>query len=122
MSKRPLTVTLISLLFVIVGLGSLVKSVWLLIAANHGVSAQKELIDAVIVFLSGLMALSSGLFMWRGANWTRWLCIVWLAAHVGIGALHSTSQAIMHFLFLIVIGLLLFLPGVSAYFRAAHDH
>lgn len=119
MNKRPLAVTIISLLFVIVGLGSLVKSVWLLISGNHGVSREKELIDAVVVFLSGIMALASGLFMWRGANWARWLCIIWLALHVVISLMHSTSQLIAHTVFLIVIGFFLFRPGVSEYFHSA---
>jgi len=116
MNKRPLIVTIISLLFLIVGLGSIGKSVWFVIGANHGVSRQKELLDGAIVCVSGLIALVSGIFMWRGANWARWLCIVWLALHVIIGALHSTSELIAHTVLLLVIGTLLLLPGVSRYF------
>ena len=107
--KRPLSVTIIGLLFIATGV---IGVVYHLIALKH--PFQNELIW---VFLVRFLAIVCGLFMLLGSNWARWLALAWLAFHVVLSAFHSRSELIMHGVLLVVIAYFLFRPKVVEYFR-----
>lgn len=115
--KRPIAVTIVSVLFIIVGVGGMIRGVWSLLAGRAGGITGHALMDASLVEVTSLAALVSGLFMWRGANWARWLCLAWMAFHVVISMGHERLQLIVHTVWLVVLTVVLFWPSASAYFR-----
>ena len=111
MKKRPLSITIISWLFLATGAIGL---------AYHGTEfkAQRPFEnDAVWVCLVRLLAILCGAFMLRGSNWARWLLVVWMGYHIVLSALHSPLQLFVHSLLFAVILYLLFRPQATAYFR-----
>jgi hypothetical protein len=109
--QRPLSVTVIGLLFIGVGalgVGYHAREFW-----APG-SFRYELI-----WITGvrLLAVVGGLYLLLGRNWARWLLVAWLAFHVVVSALHSAAEAVMHAVLLVVIGYFLFRPRASAYCR-----
>ena len=115
MKVRPLSITLISWLFMIFGSIALVSGLLPLTGAN---TAQliAEFKQHWMVHLSHLAAIVSGLFMLRGHNWARWLLVVWIVAHIVISALHSWSQLIVHVVIFSVVLFFLFRRNASEYF------
>ena len=109
MNKRPPSITVISWLFIAVGL----------IALLYHLRPPFEAGLVWICFVR-ILAVVAGIFMLRGFNWARWLLIVWVGFHVIVGAWHSPLSLAMHgFLFAVMI-YLLFRPQASAYFRSPH--
>ena len=115
--KRPIGVTIVSVLFIIIGLAGIVRGVWTLLAGRIGGITGHELMDASIVEVSSVAALLSGVFMWRGANWARWLCLAWMAFHVVISLGHDRMQLIVHLVWLVVLSVVLLWPSANQYFR-----
>ena len=111
MNKRPLSVTVISWLFISAGVIGLVYH------ATDFVAQRPFEYDLVLVCFVRLLAILCGVFMLRGSNWARWGLIVWIAYHVILSAFHSPSELIMHSALLALIAYFLFRPKVSAYFR-----
>lgn len=113
MNRRPVSVTIISWLFIAAGVIGFAYHV-------TEFKAQRPFeYEVVWVCLVRLLAILSGLFMLRGSNWARWLLLVWIAYHVVLSAFHSLSELAMHGLLLGVVAFFLFRPQASAYFRAA---
>jgi hypothetical protein len=114
-ARRPLSVTLIAWLFILTGAGGLASRV-------SGIKASQPF-DYDILWPLGLSALAvvGGVFMLRGANSARWLCLLWMVCHVLISAFHSLAEVAAHAL--ILAGLLLFLlrPSVTAYFKCRRN-
>ena len=80
MNKRPLSVTIISVVYILTGVIS---------SAFHLTEFKPQHsfpYDIVLVELVGLIAVVSGVFMLRGRNWARWLAIAWMAFHVVLSA------------------------------------
>ena len=105
--KRPFGVTFLGWLFIAVG--------------SIGVSYHlKDGFDRWTVLLAAvrITAIIGGIFLLKGRNWARWLLLAWLAFHVFVGALHSPSNSIAHFVLLAVIAYFLLTPPASSYFRA----
>jgi hypothetical protein len=113
MTKRPHSVTIISGLFVAVGLVGFVYH-----ASDFKTTSpfQSEL---VWVCLVRLLAIICGVFMFRGRNWARWGLLGWMAYHVVLSAFHSLTELVLHSLLFAVIAYFLLRPHVSAYFRGA---
>ena len=113
MNKRPLSVTVISWLFIaagVVGVGYHATEF-----KTHG-PFQYELLWVCLV---RLFAVLSGLFMLRGCNWARWLLLVWIAYHVILSGFHSLSELVIHGLLFAVVAYFLLRRQASVYFRAA---
>src|SRR5215813_6856723 len=109
MKKRPLSVTIIGWVFIAVG------TIGFLYHANELRSAHPFRNDLVWVCLVRLIAIVSGFFLLRGHNWARWLVLIWMAYHVGLGVFHSWSDVITHSLILLVLAFFLLRPKVSLY-------
>ena len=106
-SKRPLGVTIIACLYLLVGTVGFV--------AHFGSFRELDTWEAE---LTELLAVLSGAFMLRGHNWARWLAVAWMAFHVAL-SFGSLSQLIIHTLFLVAISWILFRAGAGRYFRGA---
>jgi hypothetical protein len=104
--KRPFGVTFLGWLFIAVG------AVGVAYHVKDGFDRWSVLIAAVRI-----IAIIGGIFLLKGRNWARWLLLAWLAFHVFVGALHSPSNAISHFVLLAVIAYFLLTPPASSYFR-----
>ena len=108
--RRPWTVTAAGYLFIatgIVGFSYHVRE-FQLRAPLAG--------DALLVLLVRLLALVAGIFILRGANWARWVAILWLAYHVVLSAFHSWSEAGVHAVLLAVISYVLLRRDAAEYF------
>lgn len=111
MTKRPLSVTIISCIYIAAGVIGL---------AYHlsDFKTQHPFQSEVLwVSLIRLLAVVSGVFMLRGSNWARWLAMAWIAYHVVIGAWHSLPQLLLHALFFVLFAFFLFRPQATDYFR-----
>jgi len=115
MNKRPLSITVISWLFVAVG------AIGLAYHATEFKTGRPFQSDVLWVCLVRLLAILSGVFMLRGSNWARWLLVVWMVYHIILSAFHSLSELVMHLLLFSVVAWFLFRPQASAYFRGARN-
>jgi hypothetical protein len=116
MSKRPISILILSLLFIVVGLGGFIAGLWSVLFNRPHILSSHEMMDAGIRTLSGALALTSGVFMLRAANWARWLCVVWLALHVLLSIFHTKFALIVHALLLLVVSYILFRSTATTYF------
>jgi hypothetical protein len=111
--KRPLSVSIISYLFMAVGA---VGFTYHLREIKGQLPADY---DVFWVCFVRLIAVIGGVFLLRGRNWARWVLLAWLAYHVVLSAFHDLSGFLMHSLLLVVIGYFLLRPRASLYFRTA---
>jgi len=106
--KRPLSVTILGLLYIAVGIGSTV-------AHLLGKPSATELATVAVL---GLLAVLAGVFMLRAQNWARWLALAWMAFHVALSIFHPLHELIVHTAILVLFAYLLFRPQERAYFRS----
>jgi hypothetical protein len=109
--KRPLSVTILGWVYIIVGVGGFVSHLGDL-RANSPFQ-----FDGIWVEMVRLLALVCGVFMLRGQNWARWLAVVWIGFHVILSAFHQVLPLILHCIFFAVISWLLFRRDAARYFR-----
>jgi hypothetical protein len=64
--------------------------------------------DGPLVLFVRLLAVAGGILVLRRFNIGRWLLVLWLAYHVVLGYVHDWTTTIIHLLFLLIIGYLLF--------------
>ena len=118
MRPRPLSITIISWLFIVFGVMALVAGLWPLMHMR-GADRLADFEKHWMVHLSRAAQIIAGVFMLRGKNWARWLLVVWLAFHVIVGALHSMFHLVTHVIVFAAGMYFLFRRNASAYFR--HD-
>src|SRR5262245_42081782 len=111
MKKRPRSVVLVSCLFIATGI------IGLAYHASDLTTQDPVQSDLIPVLFVRLFAVVGGVFALRGANWARWLLLVWTAYHVVISALHAASELAMHALILVGVSYVLLRPDASEYFR-----
>jgi uncharacterized membrane protein HdeD (DUF308 family) len=109
MNKRPLAVTLIALLYVVVGVAGV---------AYHFPELKAQQADSGWVELTSFLALVSGVFLFLRRNWARWLALAWIAFHVVISAFQNLREFGMHVVICAVISYFLFRPESGLYFRS----
>ena len=112
MNHRPLAVTIIACVYIVIGAIGF---------AYHFTefNAQHPFQDGLVwIELVRLIAIVCGVFMLRGHNWARWLALVWIASHVVLSAFHTLSELAIHILFCAILAYFLFRPTASRYFRA----
>jgi hypothetical protein len=113
MNKRPSSVTVIGVIFVMAG------TIGFVYHLTEFMAQRPFEYDVVWVLLVRLLAIIGGVFLIRGSDWARWFLLIWLAYHVILSAFHSMFELITHSLLLAVIAYFLYRPLVSAYFRDA---
>jgi hypothetical protein len=110
MTKRPLSVTVISWLFIAAGCVGL---------AYHATEFKSDGTfqnEVLWVLLVRLLAVVCGVFMLRGNNWARWGVMVWLAYHVVLSGFHTPTEFLLHSLLLAVVAYFLMRPREREYF------
>jgi len=111
MKKRPLSVTIIAILFIVVGLVSLAVHL-----SNFDPRAPFPS-DLVWASLVSVIAVIAGICMLRGYDWARWLALLWMAFHVALSYFDPLRTLIVHSIFLVVLAYFLFRRPVREYFR-----
>jgi uncharacterized membrane protein HdeD (DUF308 family) len=107
MPRRPLSITIISWLFIVFGAVALISGLITTDLGGHW-----------YIHLSRLLQIIAGVFMLDGRNWARWLLVAWIAFHIVISALHSVLFLLMHVAIFSVILFIVFRRRASAYFNA----
>jgi hypothetical protein len=119
MTKRPLSITVISWIFIAFGGIALFTSMIPLADSSAANRIAEHPFEFWLTPVIQLLALISGVFMLYAFNWARWLLVVWVGYHIILSALHSPLELLVHtFLFAIVL-YFAFRPQASAYFRGA---
>lgn len=113
MRKRPLSITIVGWLFIVAGT---VGFIYHLLEVDINAPFTN---DAGLVLVVRLLGVVAGVLVLRGIGLGRWLLVAWMAYHVVLSYFHTTSELIMHALFLLVLAVILFNRRVTAYFRAA---
>ena len=111
MNKRPVSVTIIGLIFIAAGVIGFAYHI-----TEFNPQRPFEL-EIIWVSLLRLLAVLGGVFVLRGKNWARWLVVTWMAYHVVLSAFHTMAEFVMHGLLFAIIAYLLFRPAGSEYFR-----
>jgi hypothetical protein len=109
MKTRPLSVIVISVVFIIAGITGIIYH-----AGEWRDSAIS--FDVVAAFLIRVAAIVGGVFALLGKNWARWLLILWIVYHVVLSAFHSTSELITHSVIAAIVGACLFNRKANQYF------
>ena len=113
MKKRPISITIISILAIVVGVGGF---------ASHARQFDPAYPAGTIAMCAlSLVAVEAGIAMFRARNWARWLWLAWMAFHVAISFLNTLSEALVHAVMLALFVFLLFRPLAAAYFQNAVD-
>ena len=112
MNKRPISVTLIGVLFLLTGLVGVVYH------ATEFNTRDPMRAEFFWILAVRLLAIVGAVFLFRAQNWARWLLVVWMAFHVVLSSFHSPSKLIVHGLLLTIIAYALFRRPASLYFAA----
>ena len=113
MNKRPISVTVLSLVFIAAGVTGLIYHL-------QDLKLQHPFQYEVIwISLVRVLAVIGGIYMFRGRNWARWLCLAWLGFHVIVSAFHPLGELIFHAVIFIAIAILLLRRDASEYFQPA---
>lgn len=113
MRVRPISVTIVAWLFVVVGVVGLVRDALELLEDS---SAAFD-VHAASASASHLAALVGGAFLLSGRAWARWLLVAWMAFFLVLSAMHGFTQLLVHCGIFAPILFVLFLPRASAFFR-----
>ena len=108
--KRPLTITIIGWLFIVSGVVGII----------YHAKELKEIFtksDVVWILIVRLLAIVGGVFAFRGANWARWLLVVWIGFHVILSFYHTPLELVMHGVLMVAISIGLFHRKANAYFK-----
>jgi hypothetical protein len=105
-TKRPVSVWILSCLYIAVGTIGFAYHFPELVAHHK---------DSLWIELTELLAIISGVFMLRGHNWARWLALVWMAFHVAI-SFPVYRQMLIHLAIFAGIAWVLFSPDNRQYF------
>lgn len=111
MKGTPLAVIVVAVLLILAG------TVGFIYHLQDFSNPQQEMYITILVEILRIIAIISGILLLRGNNLGRWLAVAWIALHVIISGLNSVEEMLMHFVILIIISVLLFLPSSSAYFK-----
>jgi hypothetical protein len=115
MSPRPLSVTILSCLFIAAGAFGV---------AQHAMRINPKHLfayDGVWIVLVSLVAIVAGVFMLCGKNWARWLIMLWVLFHVIVSVYHPIQQLVVHILLLTITVYFLWRRPATAFFREKAD-
>jgi len=110
--KRPITITIVCWLYLIVGVLGTGEHYW------KFASQRPTMNEAVWITALGAAAVVAGAFMLRREGWARWLALVWMAAHVAISVFHSRQGLLIHSALLLLFSYLFFRRPARIYFSA----
>ena len=118
MPKRPISVTIISLLFIAIGLLSQFDTLSHLNRyRGSGTPTREWIYGFLLMELTRVLAIVAGVLMLKRSKYSRWLAIVWLAFHVMLSFHHAIVEVAMHAVFLVLLTFFLFRRPANEYFR-----
>ena len=109
-NQRPLSITILAAVYVLVGAIGFVYHFPQAIPLNR---------DGALIEFTALLALLAGVFLLRGHNWARWLALAWMGFHVILTAFVPLLPFLIHCLFFAAIAWILLRPPAWRYFRGA---
>ena len=112
MEKRPLSIIVIGIFFVVLGVLSLGHAAWGLVNTQQRLT---DLQNHWMIYLSAVVAIVGGVYLFKGQNWARWLLVAWMAFHIVVGALHGIVPLLTHVVIFSVILFFLFRRPASSY-------
>ena len=118
MPKRPISVTIISWLFIAMGVISQLDTLSHLNMYRSSAAPVRDWITGFLLMeLTRLLAIVAGVLMLKRNNFGRWLCITWMAFHVILSFGHTKFEVAMHAVFLFLLSYFLFRRPANEYFR-----
>jgi hypothetical protein len=117
MNKRPVSVTIVAALYLMVG------TVGFVIHGSGALARHEFQYDDALIELMELMAIVCGVFLLQGRNWARWGALAWIAFHLTVSFFDSPQffgsleKEAVHSLFLVVIAYSLFRADARTYFQ-----
>lgn len=122
MTRRPVAVTVIGWLFLVMGAATFVGGFFPLVRSMRGegrATPAQEWRDFAMATGLHVLAIVAGAGLLGRRNWARWLTLGWMGCHVVLSFWHSASQVIVHGVMLVVLAFFLFRPTVTAWFSGA---
>jgi len=98
--NRPRSITIISFLFVLLGVLTLIHAAWGLVNTDQRLT---DLEHHWMIYLSAFAAIIGGVFLFKGYSWARWLLVLWMAFHIVVGALNGLLPLVTHVVIFSVI-------------------
>jgi len=120
-TRRPVAITILGWLFVVVGVASLISSA-LSLRNDLAVRAAGGSVytgEPGLVLSVRALAVVGGVLILYGVSWARWLLVAWMLWHVVLSLGHSRGELAVHSLLLVALLFVLLNRGASAYFGAA---
>jgi hypothetical protein len=117
MTKRPLSITVISWIFIAFGGIALLTNLIPLADPSAAPRMAEHRFEFWLISVIQFIALICGVFMLYGFNWARWLLVVWVGYHIILSVRHSPLELLMHSLLFAVVLYFVFRSQASAYFR-----
>ena len=131
--QRPLSIAILAVLMVLYGLFTLFPKL-LLLTSQEVFEASADLtatmtagglvalpleLQVAIGFVASLVAVLSGIFVWRGRNWARWVAVLWMIFSLLLYVLQTgmTWLPVIKLPVFFLVLFLLFRPQVAAHFR-----
>ena len=111
MPKRPLSVTVLSWIYIVMGTVGFMYHLKDLRAPGSSHA------EALMVEVLRITAIAAGYYMLKAKDWARWAALAWIAAHVVISFFHSWQQALMHAVFWAIFTAILTRPAANVFFR-----
>jgi hypothetical protein len=117
-TRRPIAITILGWLFVLVGVAGLISSAPSLmgVVARPSVGGLAHGGELGLVLAVRALAVVGGALILYGVSWGRWLLVAWMAWHVVLSLGHTPGQLAVHAIFLLVLLFVLFSHQASAYF------
>ena len=110
---RPISVTLLAWLYIVVGTIGFVSH----FSEIHATNMFRY--DGIWIEVVEVLAIVCGIFLLRDRNWARWLAIAWMAFHVALSAYGPIRELLIHSVIFIAIAWVLFRAPAARYFRGA---
>jgi hypothetical protein len=111
-NRRPISVTVIACVYLVVGvLGFVFHFREALVRHAFGY-------DTALIELTEVIAFVSGVFLLRASNWARWLALAWMLFHGIFSAFGAFRQFAVHTVICIVIAWALFHTQATRYFQS----
>lgn len=117
MRKRPVSIAVISWIFIVVGIVTFVTGLLPLIDQGISELLAERPVEFLIAQFVRTLAVVSGMGMLFGFNWARWLLVGWLGYHVILSIFHPPFELLVHGLLFVVVLYFLFRAQASVYFR-----
>ena len=115
MNKRPISVTVVAALYLMVG------TVGFAVHGRDAFARDAFQYEDALIELTELIAIVCGVFLLQGRNWARWLTLVWIAFHAAFSFFDSLQKGAVHTLFLVAIAYFLFRPDARIDFQHSDE-